>query len=159
MSYNENGRRSNNSWNNNIHREKPRAVFPEGYLENGYFKVVDGRDCLKPEYIVEYPQKIADTLEMDGNNNQNKQSQIRKFYEYLLQVQEKLRRSDSRFEVIEADFVELIPFVKYAKERKRVTQFFVDFIKKNVQTVKNERDFHAFVKHFEAVIAFLKKDS
>ena len=50
--------------------------------------------------------------------------------------------------------IRLMPFVEYAQSRKRVSPLFVEFIGKNLQAMKDQRDFYAFLKHFEALIAY-----
>ena len=38
-----------------------------------------------------------------------------------------------------------------------MTSLFVDFIDRNVKIVQSKESFYAFLKHFEAVIAYIKK--
>lgn len=126
-------------------------------LEGGYYS--DSQKLkLKKEYIVKYPKDIANKLEEQGRNDANKRSQIRKFYEYLLRVENKMNLPKNDFSSIEADFMGLVPHVTYARQRSVITDIFVQFIEKNAAAVHDEKDLRAFVKHFEAVIAFTKKN-
>lgn len=130
--------------------------LPDGYLIGGYYTDPE-KEKLKKEYIVAYPRQIADALERDGKREANKRTQIRKYYEYLLRVRDKLNLKDGDFEAIEADLAELFPKATYAQTRQVVSGLFVDFIRENLEAVQDARDLRAFVKHFEAVIAFMKK--
>ena len=133
----------------------PRPELPKGYLSGGYFEPgqTGEKPALRREYIVGYPEEIARGLE---DRELNKSTQLRKFYDYAIRVRDKLSRGIS-FREAESDFCRLLVFADQARSRNRVSQLFVDFIRQNVETVKNEQDFYAFLKHFEAVIAHLKK--
>lgn len=137
-------------------RNEP-LTLPTGYLQGGYYNDTE-KLKLKKEYIVDYPKDIANLLERDGGRDTNKRSQIRRFYEYLLRVESKMNLPNNDFSSIEADFMELVPHVTYAGQRRVVSKMFIEFIEKNAAAVHDEKDVRAFVKHFEAVIAFTKKD-
>lgn len=137
--------------------------LPNGYLDGGYYKDVNGEKILQKEYIVKYPLEMVDLLTVRDERGRvksdiNKRSQIRKFYEYALAVQSLLQRKGNNFEVVEAELNRLIPFADYAKSRGTVSGLFVDFIKKNVMSIHNTSDLTAFIKHFEAIVAYLPKD-
>ena len=140
-----------------------KGILPEGYLSGGYFKSVGDERVLKPEYIVKYSKEIADKLnswqEWDkANSPQNKRSQIRKFYEYVLGIQGLLQRKNNNFAVIEAELNRLIPFVNYAQSRSTVSELFKKFIEENIKAVHGTEDLNAFVKHFESIVAYLPKE-
>lgn len=139
---------------NNKNEESPK--LPIGYLEGGYYTKKNDELVLKKEYIVEFPKEIAEALSLD--RNKNKRSQIRKFYEYTLRIQDLLRRKNGDFSIVEAELNRLIPYVTYANSRATVTQLFEDFIRKNVKNIQSEKDLVAFVKHFEAIVAYLPKE-
>ena len=132
-----------------------RPELPNDYLSDGYFEPgqAGGKPSLRREYIVGYPEEIARSLE---DRDLNKSAQLRKFYDYAIRIRDMLGRGIS-FREAESDFCRLLVFADYAKSRNRVSQLFVDFIKRNVDAVRDEQDFYAFLKHFEAVIAHLKK--
>lgn len=129
--------------------------LPEGYLQGGYFAPAEtgGRPVLRREYIIGYPEQIAKALD---DRDKNKSSQLRKFYDYCIRIRDALNQGQS-FQALEGDFCRLTGFVKYAEGRGRVTPLFVDFIQKNVEAVHSKEEFGAFIKHFEAVIAYIKK--
>ena len=131
--------------------------LPKEYLEgliDGYYKKVNGEDCLKPEFIVKYPKEIAKGLEDDYKN---KLSQIWKFYDHTRKIQDSLKQKVKSFEAIEAELNMLKPAATYAANRGTVTYFFKDFIEENVSQIKDMKDLEAFIKHFQALIAYLPR--
>ncbi len=160
--YNANGKFSNrnqygSSYKGGYGGKKQDITLPEGYLKGGYYNDPE-KEKLKPEYIVKYPKEIVRGFEKEGKGNGNKRSQIRKYYEYLLRIEKKMINSDNDFSIVEADLQDLISKATYAKGRGVVTKIFEQFIERNVEAVKDEKDLRAFKKHFESVIAFTKKD-
>ncbi|MCD7882600.1 MAG: type III-A CRISPR-associated protein Csm2 [Lachnospiraceae bacterium] len=141
--------------------QQSRASLPAGYLAGEYYDVVQGEKVLKKDYIVKYPEEIARALsdrEESKNNKRNKRSQIRKFYDYTLRINDLLVRKAGNFALVEGELNRLIPFVKYAGSRDTVSDLFVSFIVKNISMIKNADDMRAFVKHFEALVAYLPKE-
>ncbi len=92
-------------------------------------------------------------------------TQLRRFYEDVLALKQRLQSEAGRpggagreeaFKRLRADFKMLKAKAVYAKGRagnqfpEEFLQFFVD----NVHSVHTAKDFDAFAKHFEAVVAF-----
>lgn len=125
-------------------------------LNDGYFKRINNKKSLKPEFIVEYPRKIARQLR---NQEKNKLSQLWKFYDYVMRIEDRLRQSGDSLQMSKAELYELRPAVNYAKERGVVTQEFKNFIDLNVQCIKDNEDLSAFKKHFQSLIAYLPRDN
>ena len=69
-----------------------------------------------------------------------------------------MRRKNNNFPSVEAELDRLLPFVKYAESRGTVSPLFRNFIEKNIMIIHNGEDLNAFVKHFEAVVAYLPKE-
>lgn len=157
MAYNNNGynkphrNRNNGQGGNRINEE-----LPQNYLYGGYYVEKNGELVLKKEYIVGFPNEIAKLLSQD--RNKNKRSQIRKFYEYALRIQALLKRKNMEFDAIEAELTRLVPYVKYAESRSTVSELFRMFIEENIKHIHNEKDLMAFIKHFEAIVAYLPKE-
>ncbi len=148
-----------NGFNSNYQK----GQLPKGYLSGGYFETVENENALKPEYIVEYSKAIAEKLSDKNewekpNTPQNKRSQIRKFYEYVLRIQSLLHRKNNNFDAVEAELKRLIPYVNYAVSRGTVSELFRNFINDNMMAIHNVEDLNAFVKHFESIIAYLPKE-
>ena len=149
MAYNNNRK----NWHND-----PKPELPEDYLKGGYYRQENGELTLDKKYIVGYPSDLADKLSNEGNSL-NKRSQIRKFYEYALRMQQALKQNDGNFSRIEAELHRLGPHAAYAKSRKVVSEFFEEFINQNLAAIHTADDLTAFCKHFEAIIAYLPKDN
>lgn len=133
--------------------------LPKEYLEDlkdGYYRIVDGKECMKPEFIVKYPKKIAKGLK---DRNKNKLSQIWKFYEHARRIQDNLEHRRMPFTVSEAELDMMQPIVESALNRSMVTPIFKDFIDENVSKVQNMEDLDAFIKHFQALIAYLPREN
>lgn len=130
-------------------------ALPAGYLEDGYFEPIaqGGRPALRREFIIGYPEEIAKALD---DREKNKSTQLRKFYDYCIRIQSLLERGQP-FGEVESDFCRLSAFVNYAENRGKVSGLFVEFIQKNVSRIHSKEEFYAFLKHFEAVIAHIKK--
>lgn len=138
----------------------------KGALNEGYFRWVDGKKCLKEDFIVKYPKRIADELSYNKrdkrtfkNKNKNKLSQIWKFYDHARWVQDSLRLRDEPLEVLKATLCELMPAAAYALERATITADFKKFIDLNVSNIKDKDDLDAFIKHFQSLIAYLPKEN
>lgn len=125
-------------------------------LKDGYYKLIDDKPSMKSEFIVEYPEEIARRLK---NYRKNKLSQIWKFYDHTMRVQDRLQRKGDPLEILKAELCELQPAVNYAKGRDVVTQEFKDFIDLNVQCIHDNEDLRAFIKHFQSVIAYLPRQN
>lgn len=146
--------RGRSNWNDNTSR----PVFPKGYLEDGYYRQLDGEPVLRKAYIVGFPRELAKMLS-SGSRNINKRSQIRKFYEYALRMQKSLQQNNGNFGKVEAELGRLAPHAAYAKSRRVVSDFFEEFIQRNLEAIHSAEDLNAFCKHFEAIIAYLPKDN
>ena len=125
-------------------------------LKSGYYKIVDEKKCLKPKFIVEYPSFIAKSL---GDRRKNKLSQLWKFFDHARRIQDSLNQKNQPLDVLEAELRELRPAVAYAYSRDTVTWEFKKFIDANVSQVKDRDDLNAFIKHFQAVIAYLPREN
>jgi len=95
------------------------------------------------------------TAENLANLIDTNSTQMRKFYEYILELNDRAK-SES--------FENILPFVKmlnskiaYAKSRGHIDNFFVEMLKKCIEQVKNQKDLETFKLFFEAVIGFSKK--
>lgn len=123
-------------------------------LNQGYF--MEGTDYMKPKFIVEYPEKMAQLLK---DYKKNKLSQIWKFYAHARHVQDMLRRRKCPLLAMRAELCELQPIVYYAKEKGVVTDDFKRFIDLNIRCIEENKDLDAFIKHFQSVIAYLPREN
>lgn len=135
--------------------------YIEHLTNQGYWKKESGKRYLDSKYIVEYAIVVSKAL--GKNRNANKRTQIRKYYDYCLKIKNQLDKKS--FHEKEAEVVKLLPAVNYAMSRKKVTKEFQQFLKKNLDYILKEGHsekekkecYLAFVKHFEAIIAYTKE--
>lgn len=86
-----------------------------------------------------------------------KNSQLRRFFGEFKSLKNKLDQQGEP----EKNFGAIKPLVKmakakvaYAKARKVVPQAFADWLQSNVDNIEDDKDFKAFLLHFEAIIGF-----
>ncbi|RMG43134.1 MAG: type III-A CRISPR-associated protein Csm2 [Candidatus Dadabacteria bacterium] len=128
-----------------------RAALPDiKFYINPEEKTID------PELYCGKAQEIAGAL---SDRSKNKSSQIRKYYDELVALEDRLRVSDEP----ERDWAVIKPLVKmtvakvaYAQARELVTPNFVKFVKSGVDQINDHQDLSVFTTLFEAVIAFKK---
>jgi CRISPR-associated protein Csm2 len=166
---NNNNNRSNNDYNNrNINggyqNDKRNEGLPDWYLKDGYFeevideitkeKVKKLKDC----YILNDTEKISKVISMARPSL--KSTQLRKFYDYAVNIKEKMRLLNNNFSVVTTDIEKLVEFAYDAKNKGKVPEIFFDFIKMNVLAVKTREDFvKGFMEHFQAVVAYYPKNN
>ncbi|HLC14928.1 MAG TPA: type III-A CRISPR-associated protein Csm2, partial [Thermodesulfovibrionia bacterium] len=97
--------------------------------------------------------------EMGRDRDRNKEAaltsaQLRRFYGEFKQLQKKV--DTKGYEKVE-------PLIKMVKSKayysanpssKKIPNAFRDFLKDNIDKIKDKQDFHAFMLHFEAVVGF-----
>lgn len=126
--------------------------------ERGFYTDPE-KEKLDPDFVLLYAKAIAANLDIEGRGDTNKRTQIRKYYDYLKRVEQMLYRRGMDYSYVKADVDILHSKVKYAKDRKVVSDQFVSFFGCTLPQLKDAKDFKAFMKHFEAVIAYMKKDT
>lgn len=88
--------------------------------------------------------------------DQNKSTQIRRFYDELVGWQERINGDDEKFKQYEAFIRMLNAKVAYAKGRKLVDDQFESWFRDCIKTTTSARALDHFRLHFEAVLGFLK---
>ena len=143
--------------------QKPEASIDNElptYRETGY-KNEDGE--YRIDFIVDYPMRIAemisDRTKFKIADTENNNTQIRKFFELVRNVETSLQLEKINMGQALIEVNRLRPLVENAKKGGKITQCFVDFININLDKVKTAEDLVFFAKHFEAVIGFSKKDT
>lgn len=126
----------------------------EGYLKNGYFNDTPTGKAIKTSLMMKTARDIAEGLYSAWP--QIKKSQLRKYYDYCKNLQAKMEFKKVGFEVIQPGFAKLLGHATNAsnKSPKLVPRLFVDFVERNINTVKDADDFNAFVEHFEMIVAY-----
>ncbi|RZD17171.1 MAG: type III-A CRISPR-associated protein Csm2 [Candidatus Acididesulfobacter guangdongensis] len=110
----------------------------------------------KAEEIVNQIAKRGSTC--TGKEGQNKITQLRRFYNDILTIKNKIEYSKNP----ELEFQKELPYIKmiaakanYACQRDHITMFLNEFIKHNVlNLVKTNKDYNIFCTLFESIIAY-----
>jgi CRISPR-associated protein Csm2 len=120
--------------------------LPEGYLSKGYF---DENGDLRPELVIGSAESVAKAFGSKFPNHQ-----LRRYYNHAKEIETRLE-TGTPFHALLPDILKLIPFVSEAKGKNKVPDSFFNFIKKNIELVKDEKAFvKGFMVHFEAVVAY-----
>jgi CRISPR-associated protein Csm2 len=121
-------------------------------------------------YFKDSEKKVLDTNLIDTKADEwavafgakLKASQMRRFYDDLKAIERKIMTGKS-FQALEANFKRDWPMVvmfkakaAYAEKRGVSPREFTQFIFDHVASIKDLKDFKAFLKVFEAVVAFHK---
>jgi len=121
-------------------------------LEDGYF--INNKN-LKPQLIIQYPKQLAEIFQKD--NNVNKSSQIRKYFDSCRLIEGKLKINND-FDYVISELLKLVPLINNAKEKKHISLDFYDFFEKNImEAIKSKEHFQrGFLPHFESIIGYYK---
>ena len=121
---------------------KMKREYPRGYLKNGYYKD-SAKRILKSEYVVEYSRHLADAIREDKPGVKSCE---------LLHINrcvKRLKESDGQTEIKLAELQKLLPYAKANTNRT-----FYKFVKRNLESIADERDIKAFCDHLEATVAY-----
>ncbi len=128
----------------------------------------DDQGNIRKELLGEESEKAAKSLVVlrhDGKRDDRgsiNSAQLRRFYGDLKGLEKKLefKKNDTS----QTDpFLAILPLVKMVKSKvayasnpknPKVPPAFADWLKKHVDAIETERDFNAFMLHFEAVVGF-----
>lgn len=136
----------------NKEQKNPEFNLPEGYLANGYF---DKNGNLREEFVTRWAEEIAKKL---GRVTPDmKKHQLRRFYNHVKSLERKMNLSN--YDSINKDLKLLISYAASAAfaTPPKVPKLFEDFIRKNLELVKDSKTFKAFLNHFEAIVGFGEK--
>jgi len=138
-------------------RRPPVRNLPAGYLEEGYLeKTQKNNVVIQEDLLLEHAESIGKSLAQGRGSDTLKYSQLRKFYDYAVNCDNKLKLCND-FELVKRDILKLSEFANYANSRKNIPEVFRMFIQKNIETIKTENDFRkGFLEHFQAVVAYYK---
>jgi CRISPR-associated protein Csm2 len=113
-------------------------------LEKGYF---DSGGCLWEEFLTKFADKIAKSFRGLKNH------QLRRFYGHIKAADNRLRMTED-WRCVNLDIKKLLSFVSEAKGKDKVPESFYKFIDANINKIKEQKDFEAFVEHFQAIVAY-----
>jgi len=121
--------------------------WPE-YLKDGYF---DDKGCLKIEYVSR--EKVENLARKMANMTIH---QIRRYFGHCRAIETRLRGGEPWESVWpEVKKLDIAAADGAAKQPPKIPPLFHDFIRRNVDKIKSEKDFlKGFLPHFEALIGF-----
>lgn len=128
-----------------------------------YTKDDTGNSIMDCRLVDEEALMVARKLVIHGydgkvdQKNSIKSSQLRKFYgdvKNLEQLWVNQHKSETAFLGILPQIKMLKAKVAYARGRGVVPQFFASWLSDNVDSISTQKDFAAFLLHFEAVVGF-----
>lgn len=111
---------------------------------------------IKPDLFSTDAENLAKKVADDGTKTCNKRSQIRKFYDEVLNFSTRVGKDPSEFE-------KMLPYLKilnakaaYAKGRGLISDSFKNFISDALKQVNDIDDFDVFVGLFEAFMGYYR---
>ncbi|HDD43809.1 MAG TPA: type III-A CRISPR-associated protein Csm2 [Candidatus Desulfofervidus auxilii] len=111
---------------------------------------------INPDLFSEVANEWAREIKEEGKKDKNKISQIRKFYDEVLNLSERIKYE-------RRDFQFYLPYVRmlkakayYALGRKHITEKFVRFIEACINEIETKEDFEVYKEFFEAFMGFYR---
>jgi len=99
---------------------------------------------------------IADAHRNSKGQKENKRTQIRKFYDEVLRLDNIAQTKPDQWESILPQLHMLTAKAAYAKGRELISDGFLDFIKKSVEQIEAKQDLRVFASFFEAFMGFYR---
>lgn len=129
--------------------------MPVNFWKDRDKKIID------PTLFNEQAKKFADDVFSERDNKKNNPTQLRKFYDEVLNFSNILKSIP--LEKQESEFNKLLPYIMmlnskaaYAQARDLISRNFKNFISESLSQIKTKEDFEAFLGLFEAFMGFYK---
>jgi len=90
------------------------------------------------------------------NTKLNKRTQIRKFYDEVLRLDDLAQAKEDLWDVVVPQVHMLVAKTAYAQGRELVSEKFLKFMKETVAQVKSREDLRVFANFFEAFMGFYR---
>jgi CRISPR-associated protein Csm2 len=111
---------------------------------------------IEPDLFSTDAENLAKKVAEDGTKTCNKRSQIRKFYDEVLNFSARVGKDPVEFE-------KMLPYLKmlnakaaYAKGRGLISDSFKNFLSNSLQQVNDRDDFDVFSGLFEAFMGYYR---
>lgn len=111
---------------------------------------------IKPDLFSTDAEDLAKKIAQDGTKTCNKRTQIRKFYDEVINFSTIVGKDPLEFE-------RMLPYLKmlnakaaYAKSRELISDSFKDFLSSSLQQVNDIDDFEVFAGFFEAFMGYYR---
>jgi CRISPR-associated protein Csm2 len=118
---------------------------------------LDDKGRIRPELVGKNAEECAEDI---TRSNKLTTHQLRRFYNDLKALEHRfhhLRRNNDpkeAFYEIQPLVKLMVPKVKYAQNRGVVPEEFADWLGDCLNSIKEPKEFEAFMLHFEAVVGF-----
>lgn len=119
------------------------------------------KKIIDPTLFNKQAEKLADDVFAEKDGKKNNPTQLRKFYDEVLNFSNILKSMPP--EKQESEFDKLLPYIMmlnskaaYAEARDLISKNFKDFISNSLKQVETKEDFEAFLGLFEAFMGFYK---
>jgi CRISPR-associated protein Csm2 len=118
---------------------------------------------IDPELFSKKAEDLAKQVrrDCDSNDKLNKPTQLRKFYDEVIQFNSTVKKVPADQQ--DAEFTRMLPYLKmlnakaaYAKGRGLISDTFKDFISSSLQQIRTKKDCDVFFNLFEAFMGFYK---
>lgn len=143
-------------------REQPQErtldqIWPD-YLRQGYFEDAEKKTLRKDLVSRARVQPLVEEMAVRARPNL-KNNQLRRFFQHCRAIEAKIRGGTATWGDVRAEFLKLDSAAADAyrggKGDSKIPQIFHDFIKRNVEAVRDENEFlGGFLPHFEALVGF-----
>lgn len=122
------------------------AKLPKDYLANGYYAATDkGSKYLRSEFVGEYAETMAAML-----------SDMKPAaFNGLLREMKRSKKTALPFEARLTAAAEMLPKAMALVRRKKAPALLVSFIKDNLDHIQNDDDWYAYLRHLEAIAAYI----
>jgi len=139
-----------------VYRSSPKRLLRDYYLRGGYF---DEDENYRQGVFVDDAYLAAHVIS-GGKKRRNgiKPASLRRFFHMVRALEANyLSRERRDFGQVKSMLYELVPLASYTVSRGLAPGPFLDFIEKNVELAsKDEKHFRAFIRHFQAILAYYK---
>jgi CRISPR-associated protein Csm2 len=129
-----------------------RSLLRAGYLADGYFEIKNGKNYIKEDVFIKWPQDISADLRSAGMSP----TAIRNFFNKLRAVEHNYKVTKD-FDKTRQGIYSFCRDVHYTETRGVTPELFTKFIEANIALAKKDPEhFKAFIEHFQSVIAYYK---
>jgi len=113
---------------------------------------------IDPKLFSEVAERCAEEIHKSGGKNSNKRTQLRKFYDEIIELNNRVKRNPDDWSNILALVNMVIAKVVYAKGRNNlVSDDFVKLMKNCIAQVEYPEDLDVFAHFFEAFMGFYRQ--
>lgn len=113
-----------------------------------------------PELFYKSAENFAEILAKENKEDRskklNRRTQLRKFYDELMNIESRAKRRTDAWEVIQALLHLLIAKAAYAKGRQLISDSFLNHIKEIIPKIKDYDDLKLYCDFFEAFMGFYR---